>query len=75
MKGGQKDKEISFIVMIRVQYVMKGAVCDEAYNHGLSIMNRYHIEYGMRGERWIERQRKQLYSDEKGSVCDEGCSL
>ena len=39
VKGGKKDKESSSIGMKRVHYVMKGQVCDEAYNHGLNTMN------------------------------------
>ena len=38
-EGGEKDKERGSIVLKRAQYVIKGAVCDEAYKHGLNTMN------------------------------------
>ena len=54
---------------------MKGAVCDEAYNHRLNTMK------SMKGRVWDEcvrlreRQIKHLYSDEEGLVCGEGRCL
>ena len=44
--------------MKRVQYVMKGTVCDEAYIHGLNTMN------WMKGRVWddmwkVDRKTKQ----------------
>ena len=58
VKGGYKDKESSSIVMKRVQYVMKGKVCDEAIITVLQERERERawewVDYVMKSRVWNE---------------------
>ena len=60
VKGGYKDKESSSIVTKRVQYVMKGAVCDEEC---ITVLQ----------ERDRAREKEKAW--EEGRLCDEEQSM